>query len=473
MILKRFRAGSSLCSLLVSAVFIIRRVFTDQVGNTLGPSPAGYSSNFFSAQARSILQGHLWVSPSDIPGECFLHNDQCFGYFGIAPSILRIPLIAQVRIDSIQTIFGFTNFMISIALIVGIAASIWLVDYYLNKNFIANGYSNLGFADKVLYVVAIFMAGPGNLLLQITRPAVYEEAIAWSVAFLLLTFVFVSKFLDSLDYRNLYISTVFMVFAVNSRPTVFFISVMLPIIILLLVFSSHSELDKAKAFKALLTMFFAPISTALLVFYLKFRTMFPSLSLNEQVPEAPHWGAIYSVNGSRDLSLRFIPTNFMIYFDPSFSTQFSRMQALSSFFRGDFVSPSERPIKWIWPISEGHLYAERTIGIFVLSPILLFMILILVFSLVKYGPSFENINLRLSLMMLSSLIGCFVLLASVGSANRYTADFVPWIILLSIMSVNSICRIVRDNKRIGMALSLLVLPLAFISVASNLAGLAI
>ena len=471
--MKHFRVGFSLCSLFASAVLIVRRVFTDQIGSSLGPSPAGYSSSFFSAQGSSMLQGHLWVNPSDIPGECFLHNDHCFGYFGIAPSILRIPLIAQVRFNSIQTVFGFTNVMISIALIVGIAASIWLVDHYLIKNFSANKHNELSLTDRALYVVAILMAGPGNLLFQVTRPAVYEEAIAWSVAFLLLTFVFVSKFLSSFEYKYLHISTVFMVCAVNSRPTIFITSVILPIIIWLLIYRHHSEFDRLKSLKSLILMFFAPISTALLVFYLKFRTIFPPLSLNEQVPEASHWNSIYSINGSRDLSLRFIPTNFMIYFDPSFSTQLSRMQALGAFLRGSFVSPIERPIKWIWPISEGHLYTERTVGIFVLSPILLFMILILVFSSVKYRLSLGNLYLRLIMFMLSSLMGCFILLASVGSANRYIADFVPWVILLTIISVASISRIVRDNKKTGTALALLALPLVFVSVVSNLAGLSL
>ena len=52
-----------------------------------------WPGRFFTAQADSILYARLWVNPADIPGECFYHDGQCDGYFGLFPSLLRIPFV--------------------------------------------------------------------------------------------------------------------------------------------------------------------------------------------------------------------------------------------------------------------------------------------------------------------------------------------------------------------------------------------
>src|SRR5262245_39866543 len=57
----------------------------------------GWSSHFFMAQADAMVHGHLDVAPEEIWSECFYKDGHCYGYFGITPSLLRLPLYVKGR----------------------------------------------------------------------------------------------------------------------------------------------------------------------------------------------------------------------------------------------------------------------------------------------------------------------------------------------------------------------------------------
>ena len=475
--IRQFRISVALFSLITSSLIILRRIFTDPFGGVLAGSPAGYSSNFFSAQALSMLHGRLWVNPADLPAECFVYKGQCFGYFGITPSLLRIPLIAQLRSNATQLPAGFTNVTLSAALVLGIASSIWLVDYYLSKYSLSDvrlqtveNRSSL-LLSKTNYLIAILMAGPGNLLLQIARPAAYEEAIAWSIAFFLLAVICVLQYFENSRVRFLYFSTLFMTLSANSRPSIYLASLTLPLLIWLITRWFRPNFMNQTTTRSLIAMFILPFTTASIICYLKFRTIFPALTLNEQVPEAPHWEAIYSLNGGHDVSLRFIPTNFFIYFNPNFNLLFERFHSLFSYIHGKSVSATSTPVHWLWPISEGQLYVERTIGVFVLNPILMFSITVCVVNIIKSRFKFDYLFTQLYLFLICFFGIGFVVLIAVGSSNRYQADFVPWIVFLIIISSLLTCKTAYDKPRIGRLMTLVALILATLSIASNIVGL--
>ncbi len=49
--------------------------------------------NFYDYQARSLLQGRLDVPEPCIGGEAFVHGGKIYGYFGPTPALLRLPLV--------------------------------------------------------------------------------------------------------------------------------------------------------------------------------------------------------------------------------------------------------------------------------------------------------------------------------------------------------------------------------------------
>src|SRR4029450_5724546 len=58
---------------------------------------AAWGGGFFKSQAQSMLRGRLDVPPADIIGECFERDSRCYGYFGVTPSVVRIPVIGILR----------------------------------------------------------------------------------------------------------------------------------------------------------------------------------------------------------------------------------------------------------------------------------------------------------------------------------------------------------------------------------------
>jgi len=133
---------------------------------------------FFTAQADALLRGRLWVDPAALsPGastadgnECFWLNGHCYGYFGLTPSLLRIPLVLFIATPTTS----LANVMIPIAAGIALFAALDLCRQ-----------GAVGLAPKqasVFMGIAAVALGPGSVLVLLADPYVYQEAIIWSVA---------------------------------------------------------------------------------------------------------------------------------------------------------------------------------------------------------------------------------------------------------------------------------------------------
>ena len=52
---------------------------------------------FYDAQARSLIEGRLDIPPAAIGNEAFTFQGKTYGYFGIGPALLRIPLVSHLQ----------------------------------------------------------------------------------------------------------------------------------------------------------------------------------------------------------------------------------------------------------------------------------------------------------------------------------------------------------------------------------------
>ena len=55
--------------------------------------PSDVSGPIYDTQGRAILHGHLSLASGSIPHEAFLHDGRTYTYFGIFPSLIRIPAL--------------------------------------------------------------------------------------------------------------------------------------------------------------------------------------------------------------------------------------------------------------------------------------------------------------------------------------------------------------------------------------------
>jgi hypothetical protein len=49
-------------------------------------------THYYTAEAIALLHGHFYVRDTFLDGECFHLHGRCYGYFGLTPSLLRLPV---------------------------------------------------------------------------------------------------------------------------------------------------------------------------------------------------------------------------------------------------------------------------------------------------------------------------------------------------------------------------------------------
>ncbi|MEO7273007.1 MAG: hypothetical protein ABI211_13495 [Vicinamibacterales bacterium] len=178
------------------------------------------------------------------------------------------------------------------------------------------------------FIAAAVALGPGGSLLFVTRPAVYEEAIAWALAFTLLALNHVWAWRSG-ERRSVVPAVVFAVAAANARPTAAVVSAVLGLVVwvvwryrqvrpdhpLSAAASAKSE-STQRVVVAALCLSLLPGLTAAGVFWLKLRSPLPSPLLNQQISTGPHWKVIRQRNGGHTGGLMFAPTELVAYLRP-------------------------------------------------------------------------------------------------------------------------------------------------------------
>ena len=134
-------------------------------------------SKFYTFQAQAMLHGHLWVRPGSIGIEGFVIHHKTFTYFGIFPSLLRMPflVVAPHLAPSV-----FTAPMMAVAWVLTGTMSgllLWRV------RILARGpapVSQLEAATAGAWMATVL--GGSVLLFLSATPWVFSEDIVWSVA---------------------------------------------------------------------------------------------------------------------------------------------------------------------------------------------------------------------------------------------------------------------------------------------------
>ena len=177
---------AALVAVVVAAVPYVWLQWDDWTGtyNPLRSIP--YFGDFYDEQAQAMLHGHLWVPAGSLGIEGFIHDGHTFTYFGLLPSLLRIPFIELA--PSLTGRLTAPSMLVA-WLLTGLFSSmlIWRVRVMLR------GSVALGWGEAAALGVLVATTMGGSVLLFLAQgPWVYNEDIAWAIAITLATlFVFV------------------------------------------------------------------------------------------------------------------------------------------------------------------------------------------------------------------------------------------------------------------------------------------
>jgi hypothetical protein len=132
--------------------------------------------NFYDLQGRAILAGHLYVPNGSLGEEAFIHNGHQYTYFGIFPSLIRLPvLLVTHSLDGKLTAISILLAWAVTAVASG--AILWHCRVSLR------GTANLRIAEAATYAILFAAILGGSALVNLAaNPWVYSEDIAWSIA---------------------------------------------------------------------------------------------------------------------------------------------------------------------------------------------------------------------------------------------------------------------------------------------------
>ena len=400
---------------------------------------------FFTAQADALLRGRLWVDPKSMESvnECFYVAGKCYGYFGLTPSILRIPILLVTG----QTTQSFAIFMIPIASGLAFGASLDLCRQFVKP--IAHQLRGV-----VFMCVAALALGPGSVLVLLADPFVYQEAIVWSIAGVMLAVNCYWRWLHSDNNRYLWFSVFFCIFAAVARPTTVFVGVVIGFSL----FITHRKRVSLRSNIAVAALGFI-ILPALFSFGILF-VKFGQPSLPNSAYRSPTGVGFPFVppcgNPKFENHPKFLQTNLFAYFRPDAVRLYQEWPNVR-FKIGYCIGPN-RPT-YLWPLKAGNVLVEKTTSLPNTMPIPL-----LAAGIASYAVVRQRRTTELALLTAVATSGLLMSMSN-GMTSRYLGDFYP--LLAAGMAMSATMLRSAKQKSTLVALTCVVLVLIPWSLLAN------
>jgi len=413
---------------------------------TFNPSFTGEipSDYFFTAQADALIRGRLWVDPKSVDTvlECYYSAGKCYGYFGLTPSLLRLPILLVIG----STTQSFTIFMIPLATGLAFGASLDLCRQFARP-------MERQTRGAVFMCVAAFTLGPGSVLILLADPWLYQEAIVWSIAGVMLAVNFFWRWLNSKNRRYLTLSVVFCIFAAGARPTTVLVGAVLGIAVLI-AHREHLSLRSNVAVAAV-GLIVLPALFSFGVLFLKFGQPSPPPN-GYRNPTGMEVELTKTCGHGFENHPKFLPTNLLAYFRPDSVRLYKDWPNVRFRFNG-CVGPNTPT--YLWPLKEGDMYAEKTTSLSNTMPFPLLAV-----GVASYAAVRRKRTKELAVLAAVATIG---LLASstVGMTSRYLGDFYPLLAIGLAMSATELGSVKR--KSIFVALTCIALVLVPWSLLAN------
>ncbi len=165
--------------------------------------------SFYDHQAASMLQGRLDVPEPALSGEAFVRHGKYYGYFGITPSLLRVPFVA------LGIAFGQLSRGFMLAYYVAALVAAYLLLCHASRVLTGPG----TWPSRWAVVLFLGVVGLGSPFVFLgSRAYIYHEAILCGAAFALWSGYFSLRHLEAPERRWWVGALLCGIFAVHARP---------------------------------------------------------------------------------------------------------------------------------------------------------------------------------------------------------------------------------------------------------------
>ncbi len=303
---------ASLGGVVVASVPYLWLLMNDWTGtyNPLRSIP--YFGDFYDEQAQAMLHGHLWVPTGSLGIEGFVHDGHTFTYFGLLPSLLRIPFILAA--PSLTGRLTAPSMLVA-WLLTGLFSSmlIWRVRIMLR------GSVALGWAEAASLGVLVATIMGGSVLLFLgAAPWVYDEDVAWSVAVTIATLFVFLGILNRPSKSQLFAAGGLILAGVLGRQSAALACIVGALIMAVWFYFGRGGTEHKRWALPMVVVAFIPFVASCVVNWLKFGTFVNGLPLAIQVwtNVNAHRRVFLASTGGKGYSFHFLPTTLWAYFQP-------------------------------------------------------------------------------------------------------------------------------------------------------------
>ena len=422
------------------ALLLFGAILTQGSGNLLVQE---YFSDFYDYQAASLLKGRLDVPHEAITFEAFVHQGRIYSYFGLTPALLRLPWVALN--------LGF-----------GHSSRAWMLAYY--AGFLVAGYLVLLEAGRrgdsraapAPWITVLFAANAGlanTAFFLGSRAYVYHEAILCGVTFAVWSVWATLRYLREPRSRWWIGALVAGLLSLHARPpTGLFALAVLGLAGGWLAYAGRGRDGLARGLMVGLLATLG-VGSFNAVSYLKFGT-FDGCPLRLNIQYSPE--RLAKIDG-RQFHLSNLPFSANAYL-------FQPHANLSPYF--PYVRPT-RPDPSRFPGAKIDM-SEPILGVPFAMPALFLLAGLSLASLRR--PESENRTAVLLIWCGMMPVG-FSMFAAIAVSHRYTADFVPFLVVACAFGCVQLWRAGGTTRRAGigaaMATTLVAVPLNFALTLQN------
>ena len=414
-----------------------------------------YENNFYDLQARAMFHGRLSLANGALGIEGFVHDGRNYTYFGLFPSIIRMPiLLVTGSLDGKLT----ASSMLLAWLLTGLftALLLWRV------RFLVRGDAAMGRAEATAFGVLMATVMGGTIwMLLAAIPFVFNEDIAWSICLTLGSVFALLGVIERPSWGRVIASGVLILCANLDRATTGWACVVGAGLISVWFLLGLGGQENRRWFIPILAAGLIPLAIGCAVNYAKFGVWF-GVSNTDQV--WTHVNAyrrkFLAANHGAEEGTIFVPTNLATYFRPD-------GLSLSRVF--PFITLPTSPPTALGGVLFDRLY--RTASLPASTPLLF---VLSVWGLVTaFRPKAIGKVARTRLLLLAAGSAAAALMLWGYIAPRYLGDFVPFLVLASAVAMADISRRVERRRRSARVGALGVIAVvALFSIAANI-GMAI
>jgi hypothetical protein len=445
-------AVAGIAVVLVPLVYSLFDLWTGSFNLLRSVSPA----NIYDLQAQAMLHGHLWVPKGSIGVEGFLHDGRTYTYFGLLPSLFRMPILFVLpHAAGHLTALSIMAAWILTALIAPLL--IWRVRILIRSD------SALGIGEATcLGALVATILGGSVLLFLAASPWVYDEDVAWAIPVTLATLFLFLGILDAPTKRRVTLLGLLLVAGVLGRQPAALACVAGTLIISAWFFLGRGGDHNKRWALPIAVAALAPIPLLLAVNWLKFGTPLNSLPLSDQVwtHVNAHRRVFLAASGGKGYSLHFIPTTLWAYMQPLGL----RVQPTFPFFALPVHSPNV-----VGPYVFDVLYPTPSVP--ASMPLLFLLSCCALVVCFRRNPGRGVRLMRIPIVVAAGATAVDFVYGYI--APRYLGDFLPFLVLGGAVGLVAIWRTLESRRpHVRRLIVGVVLLLALLSVAINV-GLAL